>query len=107
MRNQIIQAQRADGGWSHTDGQESDAYSTGQTSFMLCQTKAEPDNAAVPRARDYLLKAQRADGSWFVESWVKYKAQPDFDNGDPHGENQFVSTAATAWAFAGLSQLIS
>lgn len=106
VRNLIIQAQRADGGWSHTDGQESDAYSTGQTLFMLCQTEVGPDRAAVTRARDYLLKTQRPDGSWLVESWVKYKAQTYFDNGDPHGENQFLSTAATAWAIAGLSQPI-
>jgi len=58
------------------------------------------------RARDYLLKTQLADGSWRVESRQKFKAQPYFENGDPHGEHQFLSTAATCWATAALAQLL-
>ena len=46
------------------------------------------------------------DGSWLAESHVKNKAQPYFENGDPHGEHQFLSTAATAWAVAGLAQML-
>ena len=64
------------------------------------------DQPSIIRARDYLLKTQHADGSWLAESPVKFKAQPCFENGDPHGEHQFLSTAATAWATAGLAQLL-
>ncbi len=102
----ILSAQRDDGGWAEDDDRQSDAYSSAQTLFMLCQTGTAQDSVAALRARDYLLKAQLADGSWLVESHVKSKAQPYFENGDPHGEHQFISTAAAAWATAALAQLL-
>ena len=102
VRAAVIEAQQADGGWPQTAGDPSDAYSTGQALFMLCKTGASLDSPAVLRARDYLLKSQLADGSWRVECASSSKAQPYFDNGDPHGEHQFLSTAATSWATAGL-----
>lgn len=106
-RESILAAQRDDGGWAEDKDRPSDAYSTGQTLFMLCQTGTARDHAAVLRARDYLLRTQLADGSWLTESHVKNKAQPYFENGDPHGEHQFLSTAATAWSVAALAQLLS
>lgn len=102
----IFAVQRDDGGWGETKDRASDAYSTGQTLFMLLKTGTAADHPAIIRARDYLLKSQHADGSWLAESHVKFKAQPYFENGDPHGEHQFLSTAATAWATAGLAQLL-
>lgn len=104
VRQAIVAAQREDGGWPQTDEQPSDAFSTGQTLFVLRQTGSPADDPVVLRARDYLLRTQLADGSWRVESRVKVKAQPYFENGDPHGEHQFLSTAATAWATAALAQ---
>ena len=105
VRAAIFKAQREDGGWPQTDDRQSDAFSTGQTLFVLCQTGTPRADLAVQRARDFLLRTQLADGSWLVESHVKNKAQPYFENGDPHGEHQFLSTAATAWATAALVQL--
>lgn len=67
--------------------------------------KAMPDIIAAC-SRDYLLKTQRANGSWRAESHVTFKAQPCFDNDDPHGEHQFLFTAVMAWAVAGLAQLL-
>ena len=64
------------------------------------------DNQAILGARDYLLRRQYPDGSWLAESHVEFKAQKYFENGDPFGEHQFLSTAATAWATAGLAQLL-
>jgi hypothetical protein len=92
--------------WAETKDRPSDTYSTGQTMFMLLKTGTAADHPAIIRARDYLLKTQHADGSWLAESHVKFKAQPYFENGDPYGEHQFLSTAATAWATAGLAQLL-
>jgi len=107
VRAAIVKGQRADGGWSQNDSDAaSDAYSTGQTLFMLCQTGTAPDDPMAQRARDYLIKTQLPDGSWLVESRIKNKAQAFFENGDPHGEHQFISTAATCWATASLAQLL-
>jgi N-acyl-D-amino-acid deacylase len=105
-RADIFAAQHGDGGWSETLERPSDTYSTGQTLFMLLKTGTAVDHPAVTRARDYLLKTQHADGSWLAESHVKFKAQPYFENGDPHGVHQFLSTAATAWAVSGLVQML-
>lgn len=102
----ILAEQRDDGGWAETKERQSDAYSTGQTLFMLLKTGTAADHPAILRARDYLLKTQHADGSWLAVSHVKNKAQPYFENGDPHGEHQFLSTSATAWAAAALAQLL-
>lgn len=102
----ILNAQKEDGGWAENDEGDSDTYSTGQTLFMLLKTGLPAEHAAVVRARDCLLKTQHADGSWFAKSHVEFKAQPYFENGDPYGVDQFLSTAATAWATAGLAQLL-
>jgi len=102
----LLAAQHPDGGWSETADRPSDAYSTGQTLYMLLKTGTARDHPALQRARDYLLKTQHPDGSWLAQSHVKFKAQPYFENGDPHGEHQFLSTAATAWATAALAQLL-
>ncbi len=102
----ILAEQTDDGGWAETMNRESDTYSTGQALFMLLKTGVAPDHPAILRARDYLLKKQHADGSWLAESHVKFKAQQYFENGDPYGDHQFLSTAATAWATAGLAQLL-
>lgn len=103
----ILKAQRPDGGWSQNDADtSSDAYSTAQTLFMLCQTGFSKDATVMQQARDYLLETQLDDGSWLVESRLEDKALRYFENGDPHGEHQFLSTAATCWATAALAQFL-
>jgi hypothetical protein len=51
---------------------------------------------------DYLMRTQAGDGSWHVKSrsiWV----QPYLDSGFPYGQDQFISTAGTAWATLALT----
>ena len=51
---------------------------------------------------EYLLRTQAADGSWHVSSraiWL----QPYFESGFPYGQDQFISTAGTAWASMALA----
>ena len=87
---------------------KSDAYATGQTLHALVTGTllSERDPAflmAIDRARSYLIRTQKEDGSWFVKSRSK-PIQKFFDNGDPHGKDQFISMAATSWATAALAK---
>jgi N-acyl-D-amino-acid deacylase len=100
-RQSVLAAQRDDGGWAQMDGMESDAYAAGQTLFVLHTSGMPPTEPAFLRGIEFLLKTQAADGSWFVKSRSK-PIQVYFDNGDPHGKDQFISTPATCWALAAL-----
>ena len=100
-RDAVLAAQREDGGWGQVDGMASDAYATGQALFTLQRIGLPTTHAAYRRGIDYLLATQRADGSWYVKSRAK-PIQKLFDNGDPHGTDQFISTPATCWATTAL-----
>jgi len=49
----------------------------------------------------YLLKTQVDDGSWHVKSRSK-PFQTYFESGFPHGNDQFLSIAASSWAATAL-----
>jgi N-acyl-D-amino-acid deacylase len=102
VRNEIIAAQLPDGGWGQLTGMGSDAYATGQTLYFLQQTGTSTNDHIIKRGVQFLIKTQHADGSWFVKSRSK-PVQRYFDNGDPHGTDQFISTPATCWAVAALA----
>ena len=107
-RQELLKRQREDGGWAQLPEMKSDAYATGQTLHTLVTGTAltERDPAflmAIDRARSYLIRTQKEDGSWFVKSRSK-PIQKLFDNGDPHGKDQFISMAATSWATAALAK---
>lgn len=106
VRSAIIAAQRDDGGWAQLDSMTSDAYATGQTLWLLQATGFDTTEPAYQRGVDYLLRSQCDDGSWFVSTRSK-PVQPYFDNGDPHGKDQFISTPATCWAVAALAAAIN
>jgi hypothetical protein len=95
--------QRSDGGWSQLPGTASDAYATGQALYALTTAGNMPVTDVVyERGVDYLLRTQAADGSWHVKSrsiWL----QPYFESGFPYGQDQFISTAGTAWAAMALT----
>jgi len=95
--------QRADGGWSQLIGTDSDAYATGQVLFALATAaKMSASDAIYRNGVDFLLKTQAADGTWHVKSrsiWL----QPYFESGFPYGQDQFISTAGTAWASMALA----
>jgi N-acyl-D-amino-acid deacylase len=101
-RKAVLAAQHEDGGWAQTDDLKSDAYATGQTLFILQETGLSPTKSCYQRGVKFLLKTQCPDGSWFVQTRSK-PIQKDFDNGDPHGKNQFISTPASCWALAALA----
>lgn len=100
---ELIAKQRPDGGWAQRDEMESDAYATGSALVGLFETGAiKPADESAVRGVLFLLKSQRADGSWYVKSRSK-PFQTQYESGFPHGKDQFVSIAASSWATAALS----
>lgn len=95
--------QRPDGGWSQTPHLPSDAYATGQVLYTLRELSVPAADAALQRGVEFLVKTQRDDGSWYVPSRAM-KIQPYFESGFPYGHDQWISSAATAWAAMGLSR---
>ena len=102
----LAAAQRADGGWKQLEGMGSDAYASGQALYALNTAGKMPTSDAVyQKGVQYLLRSQNPDGSWHVKSrsiWL----QPYFESGFPHGQDQFISSAGTAWATMALSMAI-
>jgi hypothetical protein len=70
---------------------------------MLLSTRSLSTNdAACRQAVKYLLDTQESDGSWHVATRSR-PSMPYFESGFPHGRDQFISIAASAWATAALS----
>lgn len=94
--------QRSDGGWGQHPGLESDAYSTGEIVYALRESAGLTNEKGLA----YLLRTQKPDGSWLVETRLHTVAPvspPFFETGFPYGRNQFLSCAATAWAVMALA----
>ena len=99
----LLAAQRNDGGWSQTDWLASDAYASGSALVALHQAGRLPtDDPAYRRGVAFLLRTQRADGTWFVASRSR-PFQLYFESGFPYGKDQFISVAASGWATAALA----
>jgi len=99
----LRESQRDDGGWSQVDGGPSDSYATGSALVALDRVGGlnvkEPDYL---RGLGFLLRTQKADGSWMIKSRSK-PFQPYYESGFPHGKDQFISVAASGWATAALA----
>ena len=94
----LIQLQREDGGWAQRTDMESDAYATGTA--LVCLARANGTTISSEPYRNgllFLLSTQHDDGTWYVASRSK-PFQKQFESGFPYGEDQFISTSATAWA---------
>jgi uncharacterized protein (TIGR03067 family) len=82
---------------------DSDAYATGTALVALHQAGSLPTtDPAYRRGVAFLLKTQQEDGSWLVRSRSK-PLQPYYESGFPHGKDQFISSAASAWATTALA----
>ncbi len=76
----------------------SDAYATGIAITVLVQSGAVVAGTdSHRRGMNFLLSNQFPDGSWHVRS-RSIKFRPYFESGFPFGHDQWISTAATAWA---------
>jgi hypothetical protein len=101
-RDELINTQQSDGGWAQKSDMTSDAYATGSVLVSLSRYASEGTDAAINRGVKYLLDSQQEDGSWHVVTRAK-GFQPYFETGFPHGKDQFISTAATAWSTLALT----
>lgn len=102
----LTESQRPDGGWNQMPSMGSDAYATGQALYSLnAAGNMRPDDSVYSKGVAYLMRSQAADGSWHVKTrsiWL----QPYFDSGFPHGTDQWISAAGTAWATMALSATV-
>jgi ankyrin repeat protein len=106
-RTALLNEQRPDGGWAQLPTRTSDAYATGQTLAALNQVAdLSVDDAVYQRGLEFLLRTQRPDGTWHVATRRKSGGLPYFETGFPHGEDQFISYAASAWATMALTLAI-
>jgi squalene cyclase len=100
---ELLKSQRADGGWAQADDMESDAYATGSALVALHRAAGLPaSDPAYQRGLRFLLRGQLEDGSWLVRSRSR-PFQLYFESGFPHGKDQFISAAASAWATTALA----
>ncbi len=98
----LLKLQRKDGGWAQLPTMNSDAYATGQALTVLRQSGfIKTDYPQYKRGAQWLLKNQKADGSWQVKTRSK-PIQKYFESGFPHGQDQFISISATCWAVMAL-----
>ena len=98
----LLRTQRPDGGWSDIATLDSTGYATGLALNALHEAGIAPSSAAYQKGVQYLLRTQRRDGTWYVRS-RSLAIQPYFDNGFPHGRDQWISSAATNWAVMALA----
>jgi hypothetical protein len=100
---ELLEAQRADGGWGQLKDLESDVYATGTALVALHQAGAMATTAPAYRnGLRFLLRKQLEDGSWHV-STRSTPIQTYYESGYPHGEDQFISIAAAGWATTALA----
>jgi N-acyl-D-amino-acid deacylase len=101
-RRDLLAAQRSDGGWSDIASMESSAYTTGLAMLALQSSGLPVSDPPYQRGVQYLLNTQLEDGSWHVRTRAA-GFQPYFDNGFPHGVDQWISAAGTGMATIALT----
>jgi hypothetical protein len=92
----IKERQNEDGGWSQTKGMASDAWATGQALYALALAGVQSDEPSIRRAHAFLIKTQRADGSWPMTS------RPVKTGGKGSKSLIPITGAGSAWAVLGL-----
>ena len=103
LGRKLIEQQTPEGGWRQNPNLPADSYATGQSLFALQEAGIlKPTDSAYRRGVQFLLRTQHDDGSWYVKSRAP-RLQPYFQSGFPYDHDQWISTAATAWATIALT----
>jgi len=102
QRKRLAALQHTDGGWAQLPTLGSDAYATGLALHALYVSGAASDTQRYQDGASYLLRTQLDDGTWHVRS-RGFGFQAYFETGFPHGRDQFISSAATAYAVMALA----
>jgi ankyrin repeat protein len=93
----LLAVQRGDGGWSDLPSMASGPFTTGLAMMALNSSGMPVSDSAYQRGIRYLLDTQLEDGSWHVRSRAA-GFQPYFENGYPHGVDQWISAASSGLA---------
>lgn len=72
-RDELVKRQRADGGWGWLCDDDSDALGTGIALYSLGNEKQDALRPVIVKARQFLAKSQREDGSWAVRGTKENK----------------------------------
>jgi hypothetical protein len=92
----IKERQNADGGWSQTPEMASDGWASGQALYALSHAGIKSNQAAILRGQAFLVKTQRADGSWPMTS------RPTAPGGQGSTSLIPITGGGSAWAVLGL-----
>ncbi len=94
----LLKQQKPDGGWAQKSDMECDVYATSSVmASLLTAGQLPPDHPAIQSGVQFLLDKQLEDGTWHVVTRAD-GFQPYYETGFPHGEDQFISVAASSWA---------
>ncbi|MCI0704643.1 MAG: hypothetical protein L0241_26610 [Planctomycetia bacterium] len=104
-REGLLKDQLKDGSWAQLADMTGDAYATATALVALRYAGVAPTHNAYQKGVKYLLRTQREDGAWLVQTRTK-PLQIYFDNGDVGGKSQFISFAATNWAILALLEVV-
>jgi hypothetical protein len=98
LAKKLLSQQQKNGGWSQLDSLSTDAYATGQSLYALAITGAiETTDPVYQQGLSFLLNTQHEDGSWRAKT-RSFPAVDFVNSGFPHGDDQFISAAASNWA---------
>jgi hypothetical protein len=96
MIEHIKKRQNVDGGWSQAKDMTSDAWATGQALYALACAGIKSNDPVMAHAHAFLIKTQRADGSWPMIS------RPVKPGGAGSKSLIPITAAGSAWAILGL-----
>jgi hypothetical protein len=97
LRDQILKAQKPDGGWGWLWADASDAFGTGLALYALSEAGVPSTHAAIEGAWRFLIETQADDGSWIVNGTK---------NSSKNKPHSMSSLWGSTWALLGLTKTL-